>query len=94
MDYWHDNDDWRERTCAEEAVCGTTHCLAGWAVHLAGKEGYAIEKAFGWRAAGAAIYRASVGEVPHFFASNARAIEGLRRRAKQAAECTSASFRS
>ena len=30
MYHWHDNDDWRERTCAEEAVCGTTHCLAGW----------------------------------------------------------------
>ncbi|MBA3773863.1 MAG: pentapeptide repeat-containing protein, partial [Ramlibacter sp.] len=30
MDHWHDGDDWRDRTCAEEAVCGTTHCLAGW----------------------------------------------------------------
>ena len=23
-------DSWRDRTCAEEAICGTTHCLAGW----------------------------------------------------------------
>jgi len=30
MNHWHGSDDWKERTCAEEAVCGTTHCLAGW----------------------------------------------------------------
>jgi hypothetical protein len=31
MGHWHDeNSKWQEHTCAEEAVCGTTHCLAGW----------------------------------------------------------------
>jgi hypothetical protein len=30
MGHWHANDEWRNRTCAEEAFCGTTHCLAGW----------------------------------------------------------------
>ena len=30
MGHWHGNDEWRDRTCAEEAICGTTHCLAGW----------------------------------------------------------------
>ena len=30
MGVWHKKDGWQERTCAEEAVCGTTHCLAGW----------------------------------------------------------------
>ena len=30
MSKWHDGDGWVDRTCAEEAVCGTTHCLAGW----------------------------------------------------------------
>jgi hypothetical protein len=30
MGHWHEGDGWREKTCAEEAVCGTTHCLAGW----------------------------------------------------------------
>ncbi len=30
MDHWHETDEWKNRTCAEEAVCGTTHCLAGW----------------------------------------------------------------
>jgi hypothetical protein len=30
MSQWHGNGDWIKKTCAEEAVCGTTHCLAGW----------------------------------------------------------------
>jgi uncharacterized protein YjbI with pentapeptide repeats len=30
MGHWHGGNEWVGRTCAEEAVCGTTHCLAGW----------------------------------------------------------------
>jgi hypothetical protein len=30
MRYWHGNEEWKSRTCAEETLCGTTHCLAGW----------------------------------------------------------------
>jgi hypothetical protein len=30
MGHWHGSEQWRERTCAEETICGTTHCLAGW----------------------------------------------------------------
>jgi hypothetical protein len=30
MGHWHQNQTWVDHTCAEEAVCGTTHCLAGW----------------------------------------------------------------
>ena len=31
MGYWHDAaSNWQSKTCAEEALCGTTHCLAGW----------------------------------------------------------------
>ena len=30
MGRWHGDDGWRERTCAEETICGTTHCMAGW----------------------------------------------------------------
>jgi hypothetical protein len=30
MTSWHGSSDWKEKTCAEEIVCGTTHCLAGW----------------------------------------------------------------
>ena len=30
MGVWHEKSDWIDKTCAEEAVCGTAHCLAGW----------------------------------------------------------------
>jgi hypothetical protein len=30
MGHWHGDDAWKERTCAEETLCGTTHCMAGW----------------------------------------------------------------
>jgi hypothetical protein len=30
MEHWHGESSWMDRTCAEEATCGTTHCLAGW----------------------------------------------------------------
>jgi Pentapeptide repeats (8 copies) len=30
MGHWHDGDEWKNRTCVEETLCGTTHCLAGW----------------------------------------------------------------
>jgi hypothetical protein len=30
MGVWHGENGWQKRTCAEEAVCGTAHCLAGW----------------------------------------------------------------
>jgi hypothetical protein len=30
MGIWHFDRTWERRSCAEEATCGTTHCLAGW----------------------------------------------------------------
>ena len=30
MGYWHGGNQWPDKTCAEEVLCGTTHCLAGW----------------------------------------------------------------
>ena len=30
MGHWHETSDWKSRTCAEETLCNTTHCLAGW----------------------------------------------------------------
>ncbi len=30
MGHWHESPEWKERSCAEEMLCGTTHCLAGW----------------------------------------------------------------
>ena len=30
MNHWHGSNSWTTRTCAEETLCGTTHCMAGW----------------------------------------------------------------
>ena len=30
MGHWHGSNEWKGRTCAEETLCGTTHCMAGW----------------------------------------------------------------
>ncbi|CCJ51954.1 pentapeptide repeat-containing protein [Bordetella bronchiseptica] len=51
-------------------TCETTHCRAGWAVHLAGEAGYALEREHGPQYAGRMIYMASVGRAPHFFAAH------------------------
>ncbi len=55
-----------------EGCCGTTHCRAGWAVHLAGKDGKVLEDKIGTQMAGTLIYHASRhGQpVPHFFAGD------------------------
>ena len=42
MDVWH----------SESGGCGTSHCIAGWAVHLEGDAGYALEREVGPAAAG------------------------------------------
>jgi uncharacterized protein YjbI with pentapeptide repeats len=61
-------------------ACETAHCRAGWAIHLAGEAGYALENKLGdSAAAGRAIYRASTGRAPHFYATNERALEDIRR---------------
>lgn len=31
---------WHNESCG----CGSTHCIAGWAVHLEGEQGYALER--------------------------------------------------
>jgi hypothetical protein len=59
--------------------CGTTHCRAGFAIHLAGEAGYALERKYGDpEHAGMLIYRASTGRVPYFFASNEAALKDIR----------------
>lgn len=63
--------------------CETTHCRAGWAVHLAGEQGYALEAKHGPAVAGRMIYRASTGRSPHFFATTERALEDIRKCAEE-----------
>ena len=68
---------------ADWHTCETTHCRAGWAIALAGEDGRRLEAERGPFYAGSAIYRASTGRVPHFFASNSAALEDLRARAAE-----------
>jgi hypothetical protein len=61
MDSWH--------------RCETTHSIAGWAIHLAGEQGYALEKRFGPRAAGAILLGPAADDM--FDASNEAARDWL-----------------
>jgi len=58
--------------------CRTTHCRAGFAttLHPRGPE---LEVAFGSRLAGAAIYLASTGMIPDFYASDDAAMASIRK---------------
>ena len=72
MESWHGPDDlW----------CGATHCRAGWAIHLAGKDGVALEDRVGPLTAGMLIYLASRPDqrAPDFFASNQDALTDIRK---------------
>ena len=67
-------------------ACGTTHCRAGWAIHLAGEDGYALEDAVGPSLAGALIIQAScpwIEKVPDFTASNDDALADIKARAAE-----------
>jgi hypothetical protein len=58
-------------------TCETTHCRAGWAIHLAGSAGAELEALYGPERAGGFIYRASTGRWPDFFASNDAALADI-----------------
>jgi hypothetical protein len=80
MTSWHGLDDhW----------CGTTHCRAGWAIHLAGEKGKALQDKYGPQRAGAMIYRASRPGVPApwFFAPTDKAMDDIKKCAAE--QCAS-----
>ncbi len=62
-------------------ACGTTHCRAGWVVHLAGEAGYALERRHGWCLAAQLIYRASGYEISsvRFYDTNEAALADMKR---------------
>ena len=68
MSHWH--------------VCETTHCRAGWAVHLAGEEGRKLEKRTSTSFAAMMIFKASskikVSPV-RFYEKDDVALEDIRR---------------
>ena len=65
--------------------CETTHCRAGWAVHLAGPAGYALEKATSPVFAAQQIYKASGYEISpvRFFDDNEKALADMKRLAEE-----------
>ena len=68
-------------------TCETTHCRAGWVVHLAGAGGAALEFAMGTPAAAALIYLKSdpkLEKIPDFYASNEDALADMKRLAEAA----------
>ena len=74
MSAWHGVGGW----------CGTTHCRAGWAIHLGGEKGKALQDKLGPNVAGSLIYEASrPGQpAPWFFDSTEGALADLRKCAK------------
>jgi hypothetical protein len=65
--------------------CETTHCLAGWTVHLAGKKGYALENRVGWQVAATLIHRKSRPDapLPFYLASHEAATAYIKARAAE-----------
>ena len=63
-------------------TCETTHCRAGWVVHLAGDAGKAMEYCLGTSSAAALIYLASdptLEKIPDFHASNEDALADMKK---------------
>jgi hypothetical protein len=67
----------------ENNICGTTHCRAGWAIHLAGEKGKDLQERFGEAGAGALIYAKAYPDhrIPNFCDGNERALADIRARA-------------
>ena len=61
--------------------CETTHCRAGWVVHLAGPAGYALENFYNTELAAALIYRESGSPINPglFYGSTADAMADIER---------------
>lgn len=67
-------------------TCETTHCRAGWVVHLAGKEGYELENKTSTQFAAMQIYKASSPikvSPPRFFENNEVAMADIIRCAEE-----------
>jgi hypothetical protein len=64
--------------------CDTTHCRAGWVVHLAGEAGYDLERRTSALFAAQQIYKASGYEISpcRFFDDNEKAMADMRRLAE------------
>jgi len=67
-------------------TCETTHCRAGWVVHLAGEAGKKLESETSTLFAAMKIYHLSSPEIPvspcRFFEDNKTVMQDIRRCAK------------
>jgi tRNA A37 threonylcarbamoyladenosine biosynthesis protein TsaE len=74
----------------KEASCGTTHCRAGWVIHLAGEAGYELEKQTSPTFAALQIYKASNPDLrvsPYrFHENNEMALANMKEYAEKEAE--------
>jgi hypothetical protein len=74
-------------------TCDTTHCRAGWAVHLAGKSGKELEEKTTTLFAAMQIYNASSPSIPvspvRFFEDNKTALADIERCATEEKALTS-----
>jgi hypothetical protein len=61
-------------------TCDTTHCRAGWHIHLAGDAGYKFARRHSSDIAGSLIYAASCPgrPIPDFFCTNAEAMASIK----------------
>jgi len=68
-------------------TCETTHCRAGWAIHIAGEFGCGLEWSVGSAAAGALLFAVAYPDqrVPDFYADNEAALEDIKRCAAEEA---------
>jgi hypothetical protein len=73
--------------------CSTTRCRAGWVVHEAGAEGYALKESTSWVFAAMQIYKASdpVNRVSpvRFYEDNDKALADMKRCAELEAQAAS-----
>jgi hypothetical protein len=70
-------------------TCETTHCRAGWVVHLAGEQGYKLEEFYGTPMAASKIYRENSNlHVPlmRFYEGNETAMADMKRLAEEEAK--------
>ena len=61
-------------------TCNTTHCRAGWVVHLCGEDGYELERYYGIVLAAQLIYRESGYQINpcRFFDNNEDAMTDMK----------------
>jgi hypothetical protein len=64
-------------------TCNTTHCRAGWVVHLAGEDGYALERFHNTALAAQLIYAASGSPISpvRFYENDETAMADIKRMA-------------